>query len=735
MKDYIDILQEQFGYSEFREHQVEVIDAILKDKRDVFINAFTGYGKSLCFQFPPVYTNKVSIIISPLISLMNDQMMKMEKLNITVCCLNSTVKNKNQLKEDILLNDYRLVYMTPEYLITQESFLRDLDDTDQLLSFNVDESHIVSNWGNDFRPSYRQLNCLKNWFPHIPIVALTASSTPRVQADIIKSLRLIDPLIIKTTFDRENLSIMVDQKSSDPMDDIIPLIADNEPTIIYCQTRKITDDIATQLTLNGIDCASYHAGVDTANREEIHTNFINGIINVIVATVAFGMGIDHASIRKVIHYGIPKDIESYYQEIGRAGRDMKPSKTYLLYSLNDNATNDFFINQIEDQTYRTHRLEMATSMKNYIFSSECRKKYILAYFGEEYKRTDCNCDNCTTQLQTETFDFTDDAIALLSTINDTDNRYGLSMIITILQGSGSKKVKKYTGLKFFGKGKHRSDQFWKIFTRMLINLKYIKENTHTHGYGLTLSRTRAGDEWIKQMNNKNAPKLILPMPKQMIDITPKAKPIQIAIPPPPKINIETYKMYTEEKTIQEIAKNKDCKEITIENQLIAIYELNHASYPIDPKKFGLTDTTYNLISGKIKQLNYPDRLRVIKNALPNQISYMQIRLAQVRMNRGEIAYKIPEDDRLDDDIIKRPTLQDYLPLPKKILKIPDESEIIVYPKKVRKVQQDDDFNMQDDILLNKKYDDMINRLTHQRSKDAIYNNHLMAEYKNLMMLE
>src|SRR5579885_2633576 len=281
---------------------------------------FTGSGKSLCYQFPAVFSNKTSIIVTPLISLMNDQQIKMEELNIPVCCLNSTIFNKNELKDEIFQNKYRLVYMTPEYLITQKSFLNQLSKNKILQAFCIDESHCISTWGNDFREAYKKLNYIREWFPEIPIMTFTATATKKVQNDIINILKRKNPLIIKTTFDRPNLIIKVFPKGISPIKDLLPIINKNEHTIIYCQTRKNTDQISELLKKNNIVSGNYHAGMNSDERDKIHKKFSLKEISCIVATIAFGMGID-TIIRKVIHYGIPKDMESYYQEIGRAGRD------------------------------------------------------------------------------------------------------------------------------------------------------------------------------------------------------------------------------------------------------------------------------------------------------------------------------------------------------------------------------------------------------------------------------
>lgn len=445
MNDYLTVLKEKFGYDNFRDKQLEIIKAVIDDKKDVCSIMFTGAGKSLCFQFPAVYTEKTVIVVSPLISLMNDQLKKMEALDIPTVCLNSTVYNKNALKADILNNEYRLVYITPEYLVTQETFITELNETGDLLGFYIDEAHCISVYGNDFRESYKKLHYLRKWCPSVPIIALTATATQLVQDEIIKSLKLKKPLLIKTTFDRPNLIIKVRPKSGNYVNDILGVIGKDDLTIIYCQTRKMTESISEKLQKHNINCDIYHAGMSTLERKTVHQKFIDKEIKCIIATIAFGMGVDF-TIRKVIHYGIPRNMESYYQEIGRAGRDGLKSECYLFYSISDMNTNNYFINQISNSVYRGHMIQLSLAMKNYIFTTECRRKYILNYFSEEYMNDNCkSCDNCLNKKTTDVHDFAREAKLLFETLNLTDNTYGALMLINILRVQTPKEYR--NGLK------------------------------------------------------------------------------------------------------------------------------------------------------------------------------------------------------------------------------------------------------------------------------------------------
>lgn len=501
-KKYKKALKDKFGFDDFRDKQLEIIKAIIEDKRDVCAIMFTGAGKSLCFQFPPVYCNKTAIIITPLISLMDDQKYKLDAAGIPTCCLNGTVTNKSEIKKDILLNKYRIVYTTPEYISTQDYLLEKMAENDILLMIACDEIHCV-NWGFDFRPEYRNLSCLKEWFPEVPILGLTATATTSVQEDIIETIGLIDPLVIKTTFDRPNLKITMYPKKK-IITDIVPLIQNDEPTIVYCRTRKDTDKISKLLKQNKINCDAYHAGMTTKKRETVHHKFVKNKITCVVATVAFGMGIDKP-IRNVIHYGAPMDIESYYQEIGRAGRDGLPASCTLFYSNRDFEINYFLIKQVDDPDHKITKTKLLETMKKYIYTRECRREYILKYFGEKYKNKNCkNCDNCLNKKIVTKYDFTKEALIILDTVYVTGSKYGLTMIINIIRGSTSKKIPTdFFMLDTYGEGADHSVIWWKAFARMLINDSYLVEKPVESGFGFTLSRTVKARKWINTVSEND----------------------------------------------------------------------------------------------------------------------------------------------------------------------------------------------------------------------------------------
>lgn len=510
MNGYITTLKKYFKFDSFRDNQLKIIKSVLVKKKDVNATMFTGAGKSLCYQFPAIHKNKVSIVISPLIALMNDQCIKMSDIGVPAVCLNSTACGKKQIMNDILDNKYRLVYITPESAVHYENFFRKLSVNDLLVMIAIDESHCTSTWGHDFRPSYRKLSCIKKWLPDIPIVALTATATEKVERDIIKSLQLKRPLIVRTTFDRPNLYIRVLPKSGKPLDDLLPLVEDGKPSIIYCQTRKETEKIANMLKDNDIKCDAYHAGLIHADRMSVHRDFIDDKIACVVATIAFGMGIDKI-VRKVIHFGMPKNVESYYQEIGRAGRDGKKSKCFLYYALNDLNITGYFIKQIKDVVRRNYEKELVQLMKQYVYSTECRRKFILRYFSEDYEKDDChNCDNCLNKNKFVKHNITEDAILMLQTIFETGNTYGSTMLANILRGSKAKTVPfKFRRLKTYGEGMKRSAKWWKLFSKILIDLKLIDEIENDDGFGCTLSATNDAKKWLDKVMgpDKLSPKI------------------------------------------------------------------------------------------------------------------------------------------------------------------------------------------------------------------------------------
>ena len=623
MPQYRKFLRKTFKYDDFQNNQRKIIHNILHNKKDICVVMYTGAGKSLCYQYPPIYSNKVAFVITPLISLMNDQKKKLDSLNINSICLNSTISNKNLIKQDILNNKYRLIYTTPEYIVENKSLLKELYNKKLLILIAIDESHCISSWGNDFRPSYRNLNFIKNDFENVPIIALTATATIQVKKDIIKCLQLKDPLVITTTFNRPNLHIKVLYKST-PEKDIIPLI-DKGSSIIYCQTRKETKTISDILKHNNVKCESYHAGMKAFERELVYEMFCTGEIKCIVATIAFGMGIDQI-IRTVIHYGRPKDMESYYQEIGRAGRDGKPSNCYLFYSLTDTNTNNFFITNVENKQYRDHKITLATIMNKYIYSNKCRRNYILEYFGEKTDTICNNCDNCLNENDIITMNFAKNAFILMKAIYNTDELYGITNVINVVRGINNKSILKFKNLDIFGAGKQYSNKWWKLLSRLLININFIQEYTKKNNKGFSLKLTKLSRKWMMIYIKNNKTELILPIPEEMKDILQPSKKTTSSKKNSTEI---VYKLFhNENKSIKEITKITSFSKMKVEYCIEKMYKENK---PFDLHKVGFTNDIYKVIKDKIIELQNPDKLKIIKNALPANITYLQIKLTLLKM--------------------------------------------------------------------------------------------------------
>jgi len=502
------LLKMIYGYESFRPKQYEIINRIIKGE-DICAIMSTGYGKSICFQIPALYLDKPAIIISPLISLMDDQRLILDELGISSCCYNSNVIDKSRMRADILQCKYKFVYITPESVVNMKEFFVKLEDIQGISLIAIDEAHCISSYGFDFRKSYRELTFFREILPKVPILALTATATNVVMNDICSILGFKKNTIIKTSFDRSNLYLEVRQKGKNIGSDIVPIIQKypNKSIIIYCITKKETARVAEILKIHKINCGIYHAGLDTDVRNKTHRNFIKGKVKIVAATIAFGMGINKSDVRVVIHYGSPKNIEGYYQEIGRAGRDNKKAYCYAFYNFRDFKMQEGFIADSDNKTYRDNQLKLLEQIKRYMTTKQCRRQILLEYFGDDVDDKCDFCDNCCgvhkfdAQVITTVQDVQKEAKMLLDLVESIKNKnFGIGMYINILRGSNSKTITSVMRKsKFYGAGKHRSVAWWKEMSENLIELKFM-QHVYLKGGRFAMSVIKITSQGIKWAN-------------------------------------------------------------------------------------------------------------------------------------------------------------------------------------------------------------------------------------------
>lgn len=466
-------LKENFGFEKFRPNQEEIISCILSGKDTLAIMP-TGGGKSICFQLPALILPGVTIVISPLIALMKDQVDSLKANGIKACFINSSQSSEEQqfYIENLQANKFKLVYVAPESLSYLENSFNKL--TISLIA--IDEAHCISAWGHDFRPAYTNLGYLKSRFPSTPILALTATADKATRTDISDQLNLVNPKTFVASFDRKNLSLEV-RPALDRVKQIIDFITTkpNESGIIYCLSRKTTEELAEKLQKIGINASAYHAGLDNRIRSEVQDAFINDDCQVVCATIAFGMGIDKSNVRWVIHYNLPKNIEGYYQEIGRAGRDGLPSETILFESYGDMIQLQKFASDGSNAEVQLAKLER---MKQYADALSCRRKILLSYFGELVTENCGNCDIC--KNPPAFFDGTIIAQKALSAIARLKESEALAVVVDFLRGSKNASIydKEYQHLKTYGIGVDISWYDWNQYIIQLINLGYCEIAFH-----------------------------------------------------------------------------------------------------------------------------------------------------------------------------------------------------------------------------------------------------------------
>ncbi|SEG01152.1 DNA helicase RecQ [Parabacteroides chinchillae] len=473
MNELLKLLKKFFGYTSFRPQQAEIIQRILQ-KKDSLVLMPTGGGKSICYQLPAIYLPGTAVVVSPLIALMKDQVGALIANGIPAAALNSTTPEdeKQNIKQFCMQGKVKLLYISPEKVMSEIDWLLPRLDISLIA---IDEAHCISHWGHDFRPEYTQLSILKERFPKVPIIALTATADKITRNDIIQQLKLHDPETYVSSFDRTNLSLTVRRglNKKDKLAAIIHFIYAHKRQcgIIYCMKRNDTVELAQTLATYNIKTTAYHAGLPPNIREKAQNDFIKDRIEVICATVAFGMGIDKSNVRWVIHYNMPSSIENYYQEIGRAGRDGMKSDTLLFYSMNDLIVLKWFI---EGSQQKEINMEKLQHMKRYCEANICRRRILLSYFGEESEHDCGNCDVC--KNPTERFDGTVLVQKALSAIVRTGQRIGMRLTIGILRASNQNEIikKGYDKLKTYGAGKNLSYKEWKEYLYQMTQLGYLE---------------------------------------------------------------------------------------------------------------------------------------------------------------------------------------------------------------------------------------------------------------------
>ena len=508
-------LKAYFGFDQFLPLQEDIISKVLA-KHDSLVLMPTGGGKSLCYQLPAIQFRGLTLVVSPLIALMKDQVDGLKANGVPAGLLNSTLSpdESAEVQDQARRGELKMLYVAPERLTLPgfQRFLRSLE----ISLIAIDEAHSISEWGHYYRPDYRNLKALREGFPKVPVIALTATATTQVREDIVAQLGLNKPDIFISSFNRPNLTYTI-QPKTEPLNTLLNLL-DKHPggsTIIYRFSRKATEETAIELTDRGFSALPYHAGLDRDLRRETQEKFIRDQVQIVVATIAFGMGIDKPDVRLVVHYDLPKTVEGYYQETGRAGRDGLPSDCVLFYSYGDRSKQEYFISNIEDDDERDKAHSKLGQVLTLCDLQTCRRAYLMEYLGEHWPKTDCGgCDICL--LPREEFDATEIAQKILSTSIRTGERFGANYLVDVLRGSNNKTVKErgHHDLPVFGISRDMDSNDLKEMVRSLVTNGFLTQQSS--GYP-TLSVSARGRKFLKDRES-----LTLTRPKHTALTMPKS---------------------------------------------------------------------------------------------------------------------------------------------------------------------------------------------------------------------
>ncbi len=498
------LLKKYFGHGDFRPLQENVVNHVLANK-DALVVMPTGGGKSLCFQLPALMRDGLTIVISPLISLMKDQVDGLVANGIPATMINSSLERDEVKKreDDALRGKYKLIYLAPERL--SNSHVHQWVSKLKITALAVDEAHCISQWGHDFRPDYRNLRLFRERFPQVPIVALTGSATASVQRDIVKQLGLVNHEKFISGFYRENLQISVTSKrGADAKIKELIVSSKGESTIVYCFSRKETQELSEYLSAHGLHAKAYHAGLSAQERELVQDDFIKDKVNIVVATVAFGMGIDKPDVRLVIHKTFPKTIEGYYQEIGRAGRDGLPSKCVMLYSAGDKVKLDFFLQKMEDENRRMAEEQKIEEVMDYASARICRWQWLTTYFGQTDIAQCGHCDICVSAQELE--DATEIVQKILSAVVKTGNTFGKGHVVKVLRGSREKAVleREHQNISVWGIAKEFTTQQLMEYFAHIIARGFVKRGISEFE---TYKITQRGVDFLKNKDTIMLPKI------------------------------------------------------------------------------------------------------------------------------------------------------------------------------------------------------------------------------------